>query len=197
MRNKRRIFVTIHYRGQYSLREHRQRLGHAAYHWGILITPKTPTGKDCHLYDASDGMRPDPITGEDHNPTREWYFRANTNLDLDTVNRLLGRVMVGKVADDGADSSTIQARLEAVPLPVNSSNNSNETMGPEQEQGQGQGLVQNCVSWVKEAVRKLQGVGFVEEFEVDGMMDAALRFADECMKKPDNRAVMNYTRRPM
>lgn len=142
-------------------------------------------------------MRPDPITGEDHNPTREWYFRANTNLDLDTVNRLLGRVMVGKVADDGADSSTIQARLEAVPLPVNSSNNSNETMGPEQEQGQGQGLVQNCVSWVKEAVRKLQGVGFVEEFEVDGMMDAALRFADECMKKPDNRAVMNYTRRPM
>lgn len=136
-------------------------------------------------------MRPDPITGEDHNPTREWYFRANTNLDLDTVNRLLGRVMVGKVADDGADSSTIQAQLEAVPLPVNSSNNSNEMMGPEQRP------VQNCVSWVKEAVRKLQGVGFVEEFEVDGMMDAALRFADECMKKPDSRAVMNYTRRPM
>ena len=188
MRNKQRVFITIHYRGQYSLREHRQRLGHAAYHWGILITPKTPTGKDCHLYDASDGMRPDPITGEDHNPMREWYFRANTNLDLDTVNRLLGRVMVGKVADDGADSSSIQAQLEAVPLPVNSNK-----MGAEQ----GPETVQNCVSWVKDAVRKLQGVGYAEEFEVDGMMDAALMFADECMKKPDSRAVMNYTRRPM
>ena len=117
---------------------------------------------------------------------REWYFRANTNLDLDTVNRLLGRVMVGKVADDGADSSSIQAQLEAVPLPVNSNK-----MGAEP------GQRQNCVSWVKDAVRKLQGVGYAEEFEVDGMMDAALRFADECMKKPDSRAVMNYTRRPM
>ena len=189
MRNKRRVFVTIHYRGQYSLREHRQRLGHAAYHWGILITPKTPTGKDCHLYDASDGMRPDPITGEDHNPMREWYFRANTNLDLPTVNWLLGRVMVGKVEDEGAD---IQAQLEAVPWPVNSNK-----MGAGQGQEQGQGPVQNCASWVKDAVRKLQEIGFAEEFEVDGMMDAALRFADECMKKPDSRAVMNYTRRPM
>ena len=123
---------------------------------------------------------------------REWYFRANTNLDLDTVNRLLGRVMVGKVADDGADSSSIQAQLEAVPLPVNSNK-----MGAGQGQEQGRGPVQNCVSWVKDAVRKLQGVGYAEEFEVDGMMDAALRFADECMKKPDSRAVMNYTRRPM
>lgn len=189
MRNKRRIFVTIHYRGQYSLREHRQRLGHAAYHWGILITPKQPTGKDCHLYDASDGIRADPITGEDHNPTREWYFRANTNLDLGTINRLLGRVMVGKVADDDIDAGAdgIQAQLEAVPLPVNT----NKLGGP------GSGPAQNCVGWVRDAVRKLQGVGVVEEFEVDGMMDAALRFADECMKKPDSRAVMNYTGRPM
>ena len=120
---------------------------------------------------------------------REWYFRANTNLDLPTVNWLLGRVMVGKEEDEGAD---IQAQLEAVPLPVNSNK-----MGAGQGQEQGQGPVQNCVSWVKDAVRKLQEIGFAEEFEVDGMMDAALRFADECMKKPDSRTVMNYTRRPM
>lgn len=120
---------------------------------------------------------------------REWYFRANTNLDLPTVNWLLGRVMVGKVEDEGAD---IQAQLEAVPLPVNSNK-----MGAGQGQEQGRGPVQNCVIWVKDAVKKLQEIGFAEEFEVDGMMDAALRFADECMKKPDSRAVMNYTRRPM
>lgn len=46
MSDKRRVIVTIHHRDEYSLHQHTERLGHTAYHVGLLIQPKSLGGGD-------------------------------------------------------------------------------------------------------------------------------------------------------
>lgn len=170
----------MHHRGALSLRENRQRLGHAAYHWGILISPKTSTGRDCHTYDVTNGIRMDPVTNLDLNPEYDWYFRAQDQLDPTLVSNLLGMVMIGKVPER-TEYADIQARLEAIALPR-----------------KGDIPEENCVSWARCAVEVLQRNGLVEEFDIDGLMDDALAYADQRIRgfehTPD---VINYTGRPI
>lgn len=176
------MYVTLHYRDKFSLGEHRQRLGFAAYHWGLLI--KDPTGNSCNAYDATDAIDLDPVTGEDRNPERNWLFRVKDNVDMLQISRLLGMVMIGKVPNEVTDGE-IQAHLDSVPLPI-------KNAVPEQ----------NCVSWTRDAIQKLQAQGIAEQFDIDQFVTDALAFADECLKNPsqtpatDPRTI-KYTRRPM
>lgn len=90
-RNKPRIFITLHARGKNSLGENRTCLGHPAYHWGILISPKNkaahPTSasqspkspSDLHtLFDVTDSLYTDPVTGE---VKESWRFRERGSPD--------------------------------------------------------------------------------------------------------------------
>lgn len=101
--------VTSHYRDKFSLGEHRQRLGPAAYHWGLLI--KDPAGGSCYTYDATDAIDLDPITGEDRNPERNWFLRMKEIVDVFQISRLLGIMMIGKVPAEVTDGE-IRVHLE-------------------------------------------------------------------------------------
>ncbi|KAF9884443.1 hypothetical protein FE257_001774 [Aspergillus nanangensis] len=98
MHNKLRVFVSLHHRGQLSLAYNREQLGSAAYHWGILISPKRwYKGEECYYFDVTDSACP-VLNRVDQNPGHMWYFRANTDLDPTTDAQLLGKVMIGKIS---------------------------------------------------------------------------------------------------
>lgn len=150
MKNKRRVFVSIHYRGALSLGENRQQLGYAAYHWGILIAPKVDKKQDCYAFDVSDAAIPDPETRVDHNPNHEWVFRSNPIVS----GSLLGLIMIGKISN-GVEMSEIRTHLQSIPVPQ-------KNAIPEQ----------NCVSWAMAAIQNLQENGFAEQFEMKKFMDS-------------------------
>lgn len=178
-RNKRRVFITWHHRHEFSIGENRQRFGSAAYHWGVLISPKKSVTRDCYAYDVSDGPHPDPMTGVDHNPNRDWVFRAKPNVNPMLSGHLLGRIMIGKVPRS-VTHAEIQTCLESIPLP-------RKGVLPEE----------NCVSWVKSAVRRLQEKGLAERFDIDRLVADSLAFADQRMESPNSTAnIINYTSRP-
>lgn len=78
MSNKCRAFVSLFYRDELSVGENRQQLGYAAYHWGILISPKKSKGPDCYSYDVTNWARLDPITMIDHNPETQLVFSTES-----------------------------------------------------------------------------------------------------------------------
>ncbi|OBT62172.1 hypothetical protein VE03_08337 [Pseudogymnoascus sp. 23342-1-I1] len=178
MSNKRRVFVSIHHRGALSLGENRQRLGYAAYHLGILISPKVYKEQDCYTFDVS-AARPDPETRVDHNPNHEWIFRSNPTVS----GSLLGLVMVGKIPN-GVEISEIRTRLQSVPVPQRNA-------VPEQ----------NCVTWTMSAIQTLQENGFAEHFDINKFMDVGIEFADATLSDksgtPSTVAKMNYITRKM
>ncbi|KAL4920681.1 hypothetical protein BDW62DRAFT_220667 [Aspergillus aurantiobrunneus] len=52
---------------------------------------------------------------------------------------------------------------------------------------------ENCVSWTKEAVGVLRDMGVLEEgFDLNGLMDAALEFADGCLVKGEMGRILDY-----
>jgi hypothetical protein len=180
MGNKRQVFITLHHRDEVSLGESRQRLGHAAYHWGVLISPKVSKGRDCHVYDITNAARPDPITRVDLNRDRNWLFRAIANIDPLSSDHLLGMVMVGKVPN-GTSYIDIEDLLRSIPLPKK------DTV-PEQ----------NCVTWVKAAIQKLQCAKLAEQFDLNKFMNYALGYADQRMGNSGTAAsTINYTNRKM
>jgi hypothetical protein len=163
MRNKRRVIVTIHHRDELSLGHHRERLGHEAFHWGILIAPKKSRGSDCNAYDVSDGVTPDPESRQDLNPERDWLFRSKEQVDPTRSGRLIGRVLIGKVPNRITDAE-IKNILAAVPLPV-------KNAAP----------AQSCVTWVLAAIRALQDAGIARQFDVNQFIAWALTYADYCL----------------
>lgn len=179
MGNKRRVFVSLHYRGGLSLGENRQRLSYAAYHWGIIIAPKVYKEGDCYTFDVSDAARPDPETRIDLNPNHEWGFRSNPTVS----GSLLGLIMIGKIPN-GVEISEIQTRLQSIPVPQ-------KNAIPEQ----------NCVTWAMSAIQTLQDTGFAEQFEINKFMDAGIEFGDATLADksgaPATVAKMNYTTRKM
>ncbi|KAL4946373.1 hypothetical protein BDV06DRAFT_136977 [Aspergillus oleicola] len=178
--NKRRVFLTLHHRDELSLSKNRRRLGHASYHWGILITPKRSKGRDCYAYDVTNAVDPDPFTRIERNPDYEWRFRHKDNVDPMISGSLLGRILIGKVPH-GISHKEIQAILEEVLVP-------RKNMRPEE----------NCVTWTRGAIRKLQRTGLVEQFDVKRFMDDALKFANGRLGDPGGTVnIINYTRRPM
>ncbi|KAJ5550595.1 hypothetical protein N7535_001462 [Penicillium sp. DV-2018c] len=178
MRNKRQVFLSLHHRYALSIGENRQRLGHAAYHWGILIAPKRSKGPDCYAFDATDGIILD--SGRDLNPEGNWHFREKANHNPEKDGHFLGRVMIGKVPNE-VTYAEIHGLLAAIPLPQKGAL-------PEQ----------NCVTWTRAAICELQRKGLVEQFDLDRFMDESLAFADRRLKDTDSTPVsMNYTSRRM
>lgn len=158
MTDKRQVFVTLHYRDELSLGEHRQRLGLAAYHWGILISPKVSKGRDYFTYDISNGVRTDPNTRINLNPQRNWYFRPSSNVDPELSGHLLRIVMIGKLPND-VEESTIRSYLKDLPLPRKEMDNT-------------------YVTWIRSAITTLQKKEHTEKFDLNEFMVFALGFAD-------------------
>jgi hypothetical protein len=180
MSDKRQVFVTLHCRDEASLGENRQRFGYAAYHWGILISPKFSTGRDCCAYDVTNAAHPDPVTRVDFNPDRNWFFRATTNVNPMASTRLLGRVMIGKVPC-ATGYLDVENLLRSIPLPE-------KDAIPEQ----------NCVTWVMAVIQKLQYVNIAQQFDLNKFMDYALEYADQRIGDPGTTAnTVNYTDRKM
>ncbi|KFY12366.1 hypothetical protein V492_03923 [Pseudogymnoascus sp. VKM F-4246] len=177
MSNKRRVFVSIYHRGLLSLGENRQQLGYAAYHWGILISPKVYKEQNCYTFDVSDAARPDPETRVDHNPNHEWVFRSNPTVSGSVVCL----IMIGKLPN-GVEISEIRTCLQSIPVPQKNAT-------PEQ----------NCVTWAMAAVKALQENGYAEQFKINQFMDAGIEFADATLADksgtPATVARMNYTTR--
>ncbi|CAG8151161.1 unnamed protein product [Penicillium salamii] len=180
MSNKRQVFLALHHRGNLSIGENRQRLGHAAYHWGILVSPKISKGPDCYVFDVSDGPLLDSVNRVNRNPEGNWRFRGNANIDPKEYGNLLGKVMIGKVPNE-VTYAEIHGFLEAIPLPQ-------KGVLPEQ----------NCVTWTKAAICRLQENGLVEQFDLNRFMDESLAFADQRLQNTDTTpAHINYTGRRM
>jgi hypothetical protein len=180
MSNKRQVFLSLHHRDALSIGGNRQRFGHAAYHWGILISPKSSKGPDCYAFDVSDGILLDPVRRVNLNPEGNWLFREKANINPEKSGHLLGRVMIGKVPNE-VTYAEIHGLLRAIPLPQKGA-------VPEQ----------NCVTWTRAAIFKLQENGLVERFDLDRFMDESLAFADQRLQSTESTpASINYTGRRM
>ncbi|OQE84073.1 hypothetical protein PENNAL_c0029G07002 [Penicillium nalgiovense] len=92
---------------------------------------------------------------------------------------LLGRVMIGKVPHE-VTYAQIRDLLESIPLPQ-------KDALPEQ----------NCVTWTRAAINKLQDNSLAEQFELDRFMDKSLAFADQRLHTGCTPTSINYTTRPM
>jgi hypothetical protein len=174
MSNKRRVYVSIHHRDELSLGDNRVRLGYEAFHWGILITPKTSSGPDSLAFDVSDGAVPDPVSRQDTNPHRNWKFRSKTQVDPIRSGRLIGRVLIGKVPNNITDLQ-IQSILATVPLPVKSAT-------PQQ----------SCVTWILAAIAALQNAGLARKFDVSQFIVWALSYADHWLASPNAHNSYDY-----
>ncbi|KAJ6030368.1 hypothetical protein N7460_010634 [Penicillium canescens] len=161
------IFISIHHRGELSLDESRRDLGYSAYHWGVLLAPRSPKGACCHAFDVTDGSSPDRLLRMDHNPNFDWLFRVRYYVNPDHSGSLLLRIKVGKVRMGNAFEN-IHAILRSIPLPV-----------------KGAGPSQNCVGWIRAAIGKLQANGLAEDFDVDAFMANALTFVDRRLADVD------------
>ncbi|KAF3028981.1 hypothetical protein E8E15_009918 [Penicillium rubens] len=137
-------------------------------------------GPDCYTFDVSDGVLLDPVRRVNLNPNGNWVFREKANINPQNSGHLLGRVMIGKVPNE-VTYAQINGLLAAIPLPQ-----------------KGALRVQNCVTWTKAAIWKLQENGLVEKFDVGQFMDDSLDFADKRIRSPESTPTsINYTARRM
>jgi hypothetical protein len=141
IRNKPRISITLHPRGKNSLGENRRRLHYAAYHWGILISPKNSKSNNGEhtLFDVTDSLFVHVSTGE---ASDDWRFRVRTTQDPDVAFQILVKVFVGKVDGRSVTVKEVERRLRELPLPR-----------------KGEQLGENCVRWTKEVIRVLIKMG--------------------------------------
>ncbi|KAJ5473493.1 hypothetical protein N7475_003059 [Penicillium sp. IBT 31633x] len=180
MTNKRQVFLSLYHRDSLSLSNNRQRLGYAAYHWGIIVAPKNSKGSNCYVFDVSDGIILDSVNRVNLNPDGDWHFRERANVHPERSGHLLGMVMIGKVPNE-ISYAQIRGILELIPLP-------RKDALPEQ----------NCVSWTKAAISRLQENSLVEKFELDRFMDESLAFADQRLRSTESTSPrINYTGRRM
>jgi hypothetical protein len=144
---------------------------YAAYHWSIMIMPKTEAsqGQDRYVFDATDASSIDPDTFRLTNPTMDWWFRhRNDDAAPALIPKLLGRIVIGRVPD-GMSYDDFVAFFRQIPLPIRN-----------------QEPQQNCVTWAVSAVRALQQQGWVQEFDLDQFKDWALSYGDARMKGEDS-----------
>jgi hypothetical protein len=166
MSNKRRVFLTLFGRDKLSVRENRMRLGSEAYHWALLIAPKSfqkSTAAVCHSFDVTNGAKVDPENRVNLNPNGDWYHRHNQTMDPAGTGRLLCMIMIGKVPNN-VDIAQIVTALSQLQLP------SRHVQG------------QHCVWWIKRAVRQLQLMGLAEQFDIDRLEADGLRLADQAFE---------------
>ncbi|KAB2572860.1 putative serine threonine protein kinase protein [Lasiodiplodia theobromae] len=188
------ILIGLQYRGHLSLGEHRARLGFAAYHWSIVITPATGARSEFHRFDVTDGIVLDDA-GTDVNPDRDWIFRRQTSSSLLEITRYLGAVRVGKICAGRmveGEEEELMRFFETVPLPRRES--AGEGEGEEEE-----GPKENCVTWARSALKALDAAAWCrlaeQPLDLDALMEFALRHGDtrigDLVTTPD---VVDYAR---
>ncbi|KAF1821259.1 uncharacterized protein K489DRAFT_270406 [Dissoconium aciculare CBS 342.82] len=158
MQKPRICCVAVFHRGALSLgAENRQNLGEAIYHWAILIRPKDISHlKESIVVDATDGVRQDPVTDKDLNPTHEWFFRVREGFDPLATANFLGAVNIGTLPR-APSIARIREMLEGLPLP-------RKDRRP----------FENCVSWAKQAIVMMQMAELVDSRPVDEIMAAGM-----------------------
>ncbi|OOG00696.1 hypothetical protein ASPCADRAFT_125706 [Aspergillus carbonarius ITEM 5010] len=177
-KDKRRVYIILHQRGALSFGVNRRRLGYAAYHWGIIAPPKESTGRDCYLFDVFDGHMIDPATNIDRNPSLVWKRRSRSNINPNLSGSLVAQIMIGKVPND-VTFQQMDASLNTLPVP-------RKGILPEE----------NCVTWIRLAIGKLQEEGWAEQFDIDRFLDFSLAYADG-RTGYESKRIFNYTARPM
>lgn len=155
------ITVALYHRDHLSRGSSRRTFGYEAYHWGIILTPQTSRGRDCWTYAATDKCYLDTVTMRMVNPTMDWWLDHRDNVDPPLSGKLLGRIIIGQVPD-GITFAEVDEFLQSVPLPV-------KNKDPQQ----------SCVTWVSDAIQRLQGRGWVRVFELANFKDFALSAADQ------------------
>ncbi|KAF4547529.1 Hypothetical protein D9617_40g012680 [Elsinoe fawcettii] len=179
--NKRRVLVALYHRDQESLGQNRQRLGYAAYHWAILIIPKSGAGPDAWVFDVTNGVRlSQGLDRRDLNPHGDWWYRSRADVVKERSSHLLGMAMIGKLPS-GVSFADIDSLLSQLPVPQR------HTI-PEE----------NCVSWTKSAIQALMQKAYAEPLGVTEVMDRSVGLADKVMdRSADAQSLANLTSRPL
>jgi hypothetical protein len=144
--------LAVHHRDKNSLRGRREELGLGAFHWSLLIVPKTSTGTDCRSFDVTDSAIIDPVRSVDLNPNHDWRFRDERVSPM-ALHRLLALGTVGKLEDTAADSAASDAVAQILwgtPVPQN-----------------GRTPRENCVSWLKLGAQRLQQGRVIQQMNLD------------------------------
>lgn len=175
MTDKRRVFVGICHRDELSLKENRERLGSAAYHWSIIVAPKGVQKSDtmsCDVYEVTNGV------------SRGWWLR-HTNAKPQLSSTFLCMIMIGKIPNT-VDPTQLTNTLISLPFPNRHLPN------------------QGCLWWTMQAVGRLQSLGLAENFAIKKLEAKGVEHADESLKelrsgksKNGRRVVFNFTKRPL
>lgn len=164
----RNVCIGLHHRDRLSEGNMRRVFGYEAYHWAIVVMPEQSTGQDCWTFEATDATYLDPVTFRMVNPKMEWWFKINSNADLERdlelSSKLIGIVVIGQISDNMLYDEVLGI-MKSVPLPVADQN-------PQQ----------SCVTWAGNAIRTLQGQGWISLFDVGQFKDWALAYADDRMR---------------
>lgn len=166
MSDKFRVDVEVFHRDEISLDPANQvKLGYAIYHWAILIRPKDFRSIDaCTSFDATNGVRLDPIRRIDVNKDNDWYFRVSYRVNPLASGRFLGAVTIGKLPKN-VTAQQVEAVLSTVDLPR-----------------KGQSPEEDCSSWIMSALDALQKEGFTEAISAEEIMASAKALGDEVMR---------------
>ncbi|KYK56532.1 hypothetical protein DCS_03532 [Drechmeria coniospora] len=159
------VSVALHHRDRFSEECFRKTLGYQSYHWGIIIMPQEGQGQLCHTFEATDASEIDPVTFRLQNPTMDWWMRSRLDVHLELSGKLLGRIVIGQVPEE-MSTADLKDVFDKVPLPVKDTH-------PQQ----------SCVTWAVDAIRHLQRLGWVSEFQLDQFMDSALAYGHDRMLK--------------
>ncbi|OQE24389.1 hypothetical protein PENSTE_c007G03902 [Penicillium steckii] len=145
--------------------------------WSIIVRERISTSNDNHCFDVRQ-MNLQSLRSGQSKSAGEWRFRAMPNCDPSEEHRLLGHVMIGKIPHSVRHDRILDI-LEALPLPQSDKD-------PKE----------NEVTWIRNAIHRLQLEDYAEQFDVDKFM----RYARDCATTNHRNNVpfkVNYTFRPM
>jgi hypothetical protein len=120
----------------------------ARYQWGIFVIPKGADAGNLYWVRFEDFDWEDPDSGG-------WKYHWRQDVKVSESPSMLGLVMVGKLPA-GTTCGDVESLLKQVPLPKSS-------VMPKE----------NCVSWVRESLRRLQNRGWAETFDIDHFVVSA------------------------
>ncbi|MCJ1448516.1 MAG: hypothetical protein MMC23_009033 [Stictis urceolatum] len=174
MSDKDRVYIALYSRQGISLvHSQRDSMKHAAYHWAIYTESKHSQGTG-QSYDVADEDSYVNIPG-----SGGWKYRYSPNVSRVNSRSMLGMLMIGKLPLN-VTTAQLNQLMKEIPLPQ-------EDKEP----------LQNCVSWTREAIGRLQQHGCAEVFDIESFMDDALAQADDWLQRKQSLGAvrLNYTKR--
>jgi len=179
--NKRQIMVALFSREDHIFNngQRQTELERNDFLWSIVVRKRTSKSHDNYCFDVRQ-TNLESSRSDQSRSVGDWQFRAITKCDPSEEDRLLGHVMIGKIPHSVSHDQILDI-LEALPLPQSNKN-------PEE----------NEVTWIRNAIHRLQLEDYAERFDIDKFM----RYAQECATSSTNPRdnvpfKVNYTFRPM